>query len=66
MFDKNEYNKLLNSEKINLGGQLYSVDEYLSAPRILTCNRCNLPGHKKKSCRNSHVDLCRRCGKPRT
>lgn len=31
----------------------------------LICNRCNLPGHTKKSCRNSVVDLCRRCGKPR-
>lgn len=66
MLNKNEYNKLLNSGKINLGGQLYSVDEYLPAPRILICNRCNLPGHTKKSCRNSDVDLCRRCGKSRT
>jgi hypothetical protein len=66
ILDKHEYNKLLNSGKINLGGQLYSVDEYLPSPRILICNRCNLPGHTKKSCRNSDVDLCRRCGKPRT
>ncbi|CAF2957415.1 unnamed protein product [Rotaria sp. Silwood2] len=47
-------------------GQLYSVDEYLPSPRILICNRCNLPGHTKKSCRNLDVDICRRCGKPRT
>ncbi|CAF3578927.1 unnamed protein product [Rotaria sp. Silwood1] len=66
LLEKKEYIKLLNSGKINLGGQLYSVDEYLPSPRILICNRCNLPGHTKKSCRNSDVDLCRRCGKPRT
>ncbi|CAF3320914.1 unnamed protein product [Rotaria sp. Silwood2] len=66
LLDKNEYDKLLNSGKINLGGQLYSVDEYLPSPRILMCNRCNFPGHTKKLCRNSDVDLCRRCGKPRT
>ncbi|CAF1120850.1 unnamed protein product [Rotaria sp. Silwood1] len=66
ILEKKEYIKILNSGKINLGGQLYSVDEYLPSPRILICNRCNLPGHTKKSCRNSDVDICRRCGKPRT
>ncbi|CAF1235139.1 unnamed protein product [Rotaria sp. Silwood1] len=66
ILEKKEYIKILNSGKINLGGQLYSVDEYLPSPRILICNRCNLPGHTKKSCRNSDVNICRRCGKPRS
>ena len=66
ILDKKEYNKLLNSGKINLGGRLFSINEYLPCPRILICNRCNLPGHTKKACRNSDVDICRRCGKPRT
>lgn len=57
---------VLNSGKINLGGHLYAVDEYLQSPRIWICNRCNLPGHTKKSCRNSDADLCRRCGKPKS
>jgi hypothetical protein len=34
MFDKKGYNKLLNNEKINLGGQWYSVNDYLPSPRI--------------------------------
>ncbi|CAF1306181.1 unnamed protein product [Rotaria sordida] len=66
ILDKKEHIKILNSGKINLGGHLYSVDEFLPSPRILICNRCNLPGHTKKSCRNSEVDICRRCGNPRT
>ncbi|CAF4010967.1 unnamed protein product [Rotaria sordida] len=61
ILDKKEHMKILNSGKINLGGHLYSVDEFLPSPRILICNRCNLPGHTKKSCRNSDVDICRRC-----
>ncbi|CAF2202110.1 unnamed protein product [Rotaria magnacalcarata] len=62
MFNKKECNKLLNSGKVNLGGLMHSADEFLPSPRILICNRCNLPGHTKKTCSNSDVDLCRRCG----
>ncbi|CAF4475284.1 unnamed protein product [Rotaria magnacalcarata] len=61
MFNKNECNKLLNSGKVNLGGLMYSADEFLPSPRILICNRCNLSSHTKKTCSNSDVDLCRRC-----
>lgn len=64
--DKNEFMKVWNSGKINLGGQWYSINEYLPSPRILVCNRCNLLDHTKKACINSDVDLYRRCVKPRT
>ncbi|CAF1328687.1 unnamed protein product [Didymodactylos carnosus] len=51
-----EYNSLLNSGKINLHGHLYDVYEFLPPPKVLMCNRCNKPGHTKKSCRNSISD----------
>ncbi|CAF4341300.1 unnamed protein product [Didymodactylos carnosus] len=44
----------------------YTVDEFLPAPKILICNRCNTPGHTENSCKNSTVDICRRCGENRT
>lgn len=66
LFDKNEYETLLNVRKINLLGQLYEVDEFLPVPRILICGRCNQPGHTRKTCQNSTFDICRRCGGNRT
>jgi hypothetical protein len=62
LFDKKEYDALLNNRKINILGQLFDVDEFLPAPKILICGRCNQPGHAKKTCSNSTHDLCRRCG----
>jgi hypothetical protein len=66
LLNKKEYNSLLNSGKISLFGHLFDVDEFLPAPKVLICGRCNQPGHSKKSCRNSSNDLCRRCGGDRT
>jgi hypothetical protein len=60
--DKKEYETLLNRRKINLLGQSFDVDEFLPAPKILICGRCNQPGHVKKTCSNSTYDICRRCG----
>ncbi len=53
-------NKILNSGTITLGGMLCDVDEYLPAPKILICTKCNSPGHAKKSCRLTY-ERCRRC-----
>ncbi|CAF4570417.1 unnamed protein product [Didymodactylos carnosus] len=64
--DKKDYDNILNSGKICLFGHLITVDVFLSAPKILICNRCNTPGHTKNSCKNSTVDICRRCGENRT
>ncbi|CAF4589736.1 unnamed protein product [Rotaria sp. Silwood2] len=64
--DKKDYDTLLNSQKINLMGQLYDIDEFLPAPQILICRRCNQPGHTKKVCQNSSFDICRRCDGNRT
>jgi prefoldin subunit 5 len=62
LFDKIDYETLLNVGKITLLGQLYYVDEFLPVPKILICGRCNQPGHIKKTCQNSTFDICRRCG----
>ncbi|CAF3342598.1 unnamed protein product [Rotaria sp. Silwood2] len=56
----------MNEKKINLMGQLYDITEFLPAPKILICGRCNQPGHTKKVCLNSSFDICRRCGGNRT
>lgn len=37
------------------------MDEYLPAPKILICTKCNIPGHTKKQCQAS-IEKCRRCG----
>ncbi|CAM2730222.1 unnamed protein product [Rotaria socialis] len=66
LLDKKDYELLLNNRKINLMGQLYEIDEFLPAPKILICGRCNQPGHIKKTCTNSTFDICRRCGGERT
>lgn len=59
-----EYNCILNSGRIVFGGHLYEVEEYLQAPKILICNKCNSPGHIKKNCKST-IELCRRCGNDR-
>ncbi|CAF2107994.1 unnamed protein product [Rotaria magnacalcarata] len=63
--DQNEYNDILNSGKITIYGQLFDVDEYLPAPKLLICTKCNQPGHIKKICSYSLFEICRRCGKDR-
>ncbi len=64
LLSKEEYSGLLNSGKFVIGGHLYEVDEYIPAPKILICNKCNTPGHVKKNCKSS-TELCKRCGKDR-
>ncbi|CAF3849580.1 unnamed protein product [Rotaria sp. Silwood1] len=41
--DEKEYKEILNSGKITIYGQLYDIDEYLPAPKLLICTKCNLP-----------------------
>ncbi|CAF2473851.1 unnamed protein product [Rotaria sp. Silwood2] len=62
--DKKDYDSILNSGVIGVQGQLFDVDEYLPAPKILICTKCNEPGHTKKQCRLS-FEKCRRCGENR-
>lgn len=64
LLSQDEYNCILNSGKFVIGGHLYEVDEYLPAPRILICNKCNSPGHIKKNCKST-LEICKRCGKDR-
>ncbi|CAF1465403.1 unnamed protein product [Didymodactylos carnosus] len=61
-----EYEALLNSGRLSLLGASYNVDEFLAAPKILLCGRCNQGGHIKKFCQQSKFDICRRCGGVRT
>ncbi|CAF4676290.1 unnamed protein product, partial [Rotaria socialis] len=63
--DETEYNTILNSGKVSIYGQLIDCDEYFPAPKLLICSKCNTPGHTRKACVNSKVDLCKRCGKDR-
>ncbi|CAF3929400.1 unnamed protein product [Rotaria sp. Silwood2] len=63
--DETEYNTILNSGKVSIYGQLIDCDEYLPAPKLLICSKCNTPGHTKRVCTYSQVELCRRCGKDR-
>lgn len=51
--DKKDYESILNSGIIGIQGQLFDVDEYLPAPKILICQKCNTPGHTKKQCQLS-------------
>jgi hypothetical protein len=59
--DRKDYESILNSGIIGIQGQLFDVDEYLPAPKILICTKCNIPGHTKKQCQAS-IEKCRRCG----
>jgi hypothetical protein len=59
--DKNELSRLLNKGIISLTGNILNIDEYLPAPKLLICSKCNHPGHIKKEC-TAHFDVCRRCG----
>ncbi|CAF4994406.1 unnamed protein product [Rotaria sp. Silwood1] len=63
--DETEYNTILNSGYVPIYGQLIECDEFLPAPKLLICSKCNTPGHAKKACQISQIDLCRRCGKDR-
>ncbi|UJR17594.1 hypothetical protein I4U23_004490 [Adineta vaga] len=45
--DKKDYESILNCAVIGIQGQLFDVDEYLPAPKILICTKCNIPGHTK-------------------
>ena len=59
--EKKDYESILNSGVIGLQGQLFDVDEYLPAPKILICSKCNEPGHTKRQCHLT-FEKCRRCG----
>ncbi|CAF4737597.1 unnamed protein product [Rotaria magnacalcarata] len=41
--------------------QEVKVSEFLEAPKLLICSKCNSPGHMKKQCQSKY-DRCRRCG----
>ncbi|CAF1429444.1 unnamed protein product [Adineta steineri] len=64
-YNKIEFTQVLNGGKIIIYGQKYVVDEFIPAPKILICSRCNNPGHVKKNCMISKFDICRRCGEER-
>ncbi len=64
IYDKAEYNSILNSGTITIGDLLCNVDEYLPALKISICTKCNCPGHTKKVCRLD-FEKCRRCGNDR-
>ncbi|CAF1170016.1 unnamed protein product, partial [Rotaria sp. Silwood1] len=66
LLDKKDYDTLLSNKTVNLMGQLYDVSEFLPAPQILICGRCNQLGHTKKVCQNSSFDICHRCSGNRT
>ncbi|CAF4628604.1 unnamed protein product, partial [Rotaria socialis] len=57
--DETEYNTILNSGKVSIYGQLIDCDEYLPAPKLLICSKCNTPGHTRKA-------LCHHCDGPHT
>jgi hypothetical protein len=59
--DRNDYNTILNNGQIAFFSQLYTVNEFLEAPKLLICSKCNSPGHMKKQCQLNY-DRCRRCG----
>ena len=61
VLNKNEYDKLLNNGKVSLG-YLADIDDFVPAPRVLICGRCNQPGHNEKTYRSSSYDICRRGG----
>ncbi|CAF3172752.1 unnamed protein product [Rotaria socialis] len=61
LLSQDEYRNILNSGKFAVGGHLYDIDEYLPSPKILICNKCNSPGHTKRSCKAIN-EICKRCG----
>ncbi|CAF3348724.1 unnamed protein product [Rotaria sp. Silwood2] len=61
----NEYNQLLKSGSILIDGQVIETQEFLAAPRVLICSKCNDPGHVRRNC-TFQYDACRRCGNDRT
>ena len=63
--NQKEYDEILHSGKITFYGQLYDVHEYLPAPKLLIYTKCNQPGHIKKVCTFSTLEICRRYGKDR-
>jgi hypothetical protein len=58
--DRNDYNTILTNGQISLFSQLYEVHEFLEAPKLLICSKCNSPGHMKKQCQ-LNFERCRRC-----
>ncbi|CAF1468600.1 unnamed protein product [Rotaria magnacalcarata] len=64
LLSQDECTSTLNSGKFAIRGHLYNVDEYLSSPRILICNKCNTPGRIKKYCKST-IEICKRCGNDR-
>ncbi|CAF4819036.1 unnamed protein product, partial [Rotaria sp. Silwood2] len=56
-----ECQQILNSGIICMEGQYLHVVEYLAAPRVLFCSKCNEPGHSKKNC-SFDFERCRICG----
>ncbi|CAF3369255.1 unnamed protein product [Rotaria socialis] len=62
--ERNDYNTILKNGQISFCSQLYTVSEFLEAPKLLVCSKCNSPGHMKKQCRSKY-DRCRRCGDDR-
>ncbi|CAF1627383.1 unnamed protein product [Rotaria sp. Silwood1] len=61
LLSESEYKQILNSGIICMEGQVFHVVEYLAAPRVLFCSKCNEPGHSKKNC-SFDFERCRRCG----
>ncbi|CAF2754887.1 unnamed protein product [Rotaria sp. Silwood2] len=59
--DRNDYNTILNNGQISFFSQLYTVNEFLEASKLVICSKCNSPGHMKKQCQLNY-DRCRRCG----
>ncbi|CAF1664365.1 unnamed protein product [Rotaria magnacalcarata] len=59
--ERKDYNTILNNGQISFCSQLYTVSEFLEAPKLLICSKCNSPGHMKKQCQSKY-DRCRRCG----
>ncbi|CAF0855382.1 unnamed protein product [Didymodactylos carnosus] len=66
LLNYSEYEDLIHSRKISLNGNAHETDEFLPAPKMMICGRCNCPGHTKKNCQISQFDICKRCGKDRT
>ncbi|CAF2744899.1 unnamed protein product [Rotaria sp. Silwood2] len=59
--ERNDYNSILKNGQISFLSQLYTVNEFLEAPKLLICSKCNTPGHMKRQCQLNY-DRCRRCG----
>lgn len=64
LLSKEEYNEIINKKKMVIDGQIFEVNEFLPAPKILICSKCNCPCRMRKHCK-SNIEVCRRCGKDR-